>query len=237
MPAIRNRIQDQYYDENLGWIEGRYNSLWRFLGTLKRYAFLGQREEASLKKQFLKESGYDEANGEFDQINIGAMNSLKNLYRNTADIGLILTTLLVGELLDLMESDEDDTMIMRRLKNLAKYQQGRLLREQLVFTPFPKGILQLYETADSPFAVMRVGYELYEAISASATWGYYKGVYAYSGDDADWYGNKDIYYQRGRRRGQLKVAKQWKDVIPALYGFQKIKSLDEEVQYWIGRKG
>jgi len=237
MPAIRNRIQDQYYDENLGWIEGRYNSLWRFLGTLKRYAFLGQREEASLKKQFLKESGYDEAKGEFDQINVGAMNSLKNLYRNTADIGLILTTLLVGELLDLMESDEDDTMIMRRLKNLARYQQGRLLREQLVFTPFPKGILQLYETADSPFAVMRVGYELYEAISATATWGYYKGVYSYSGDDADWYGNKDIYYQRGRRRGQLKVAKQWKDVIPALYGFQKIKSLDEEVQYWIGRKG
>lgn len=237
MPAIRNRVQSNYYDENLGWIEGRYNSLWRFLGTVKRYAFLGQREEASLKKQFLRESGYDEANGQFDQVNIGALNSLKNLYRNAADVGLILTTLLVGGLLDLMEDDEDDGVIMRRLKNLARYQQGRLLREQLVFTPFPKGILQLYETADSPFAVMRVGYELYEAFSATATWGYYKGVYAYTGDDADWYGNKDVYYQRGVRRGQLKVAKQWKDVIPALYGFQKIKSLDEEVQYWIGRKG
>lgn len=234
MPAIRNRVQDMYYDENLGWIEGRYNSLWRFLGTAKRYLVEGKRTEKSLVKQFLADTGYNAELGEFNQKNIGAVNALKNLYRNMADVGLILLVLLVGELFDLMEADEDDTLIKRRLINLAKYQSGRLLREQTAFIPvLPQGAKQMYEQADSPFAVLRVGYEAYEAIAASISYGYYKGVYATTGNEEDWYLNKEVFYQRGTLKGTTKVSKQWRDVIPALYGLKKIQSLDTEQEYWI----
>ena len=234
MPAIRNRVQDNYYDENLGWIEGRYNSLWKFLGTVKRYTFQGQKSEASLIKQFLKESGYDESLGEFNQLNIGALNKLKNVYRNTADLGLILMVLLIGDLFDLMEDDDDDNMLIRRAKNLAKYQASRLTREQLMFVPVsPQGAKQLYETADSPFAVLRVGYEAYEAIAATTTYGYYKGIYATTQNDEDWFNNKEVFYQRGAMKGQSKVSKQWKDVVPILYSFKKIQSFDQPQEFWI----
>lgn len=234
MPAIRNRVQDLYYDENLGWIEGRYNSLWKFLKTIRNVVVNGKKEETSLLKQFLADQGYDETKGEFDQMNKKALNQLKNLNRNAADLGLILLTLLIGNLFDMIEEDDDDTVLVRRLKNLSKYQSGRLLREQLMFVPVsPQGARQMYETADSPFAVLRVGMEAYEALAATATHGYYRSVYATTGNEDDWFYNKEVFYQRGYRKGQSKLNKQWNDVIPGLYGYKKIKSFDQVTEFWI----
>jgi hypothetical protein len=38
--------------------------------------------------------------------------------------------------------------------------------------------------------------------------------------------NKEVYYQRGTRAGQLKLAKEWGDVIPALYTINRWKGFD-----------
>ena len=51
--------------------------------------------------------------------------------------------------------------------------------------------------------------------------------------DKEFYSNSDYVYQNRHRRGQLKLAKEWKDVITILYTIQKWDNLIKEQEYSI----
>ena len=87
--------------------------------------------------------------------------------------------------------------------------------------PSLEGGRQVLEFFESPFAVTRTLGELGGAIDATWDYGKNGAIYLATGDEEDWFYNKDVYYQRGRRTGQLKVNKEWADVIPIMYEFKK----------------
>ena len=43
MPAFRARFQHQYYDQNLGWLEGRYLSFYKFIKYITGLSTFGKR--------------------------------------------------------------------------------------------------------------------------------------------------------------------------------------------------
>jgi len=49
--------------------------------------------------------------------------------------------------------------------------------------------------------------------------------------DSEFYANSNYVYQRGYRKGTLKLWKEWKDAIPILYTIQKWNNLIDEQKY------
>ena len=82
---------------------------------------------------------------------------------------------------------------------------------------------------DSPFASTRTLGELGEALSYTLSTAV--GHLFYS--EEEFYANKDFVYQRGPRKGQLKIAKNWGDVIPLWYSIQKWVNFDNLTNFYI----
>ena len=60
--------------------------------------------------------------------------------------------------------------------------------------------------------------------------------YAYYGltqPPEEFYKNSNIYYQRKPRKGQLKLAKEWKDVVPIIYGSQRWDDFENQKDFYI----
>ena len=49
----------------------------------------------------------------------------------------------------------------------------------------------------------------------------------------EFYANKDYVYQRGKRKGQLKMAKEWADILPFIYTAQKWSNFDQARDFYI----
>ena len=69
----------------------------------------------------------------------------------------------------------------------------------------------------SPIASTRTMGELGEAMFSLIETPFY--AITQSGDD--FYENSAVVYQRGRRKGQLKLVKEWQDAVPILYTIKK----------------
>jgi hypothetical protein len=51
--------------------------------------------------------------------------------------------------------------------------------------------------------------------------------------EEDFYADSDYVYQRGRRAGELKLNKAWKDVFPIAYSIQKWTNYIDEKDFFI----
>jgi primosomal protein N'' len=217
-PAIRARWQSEYFDENLGWMEGRYHSWGQFM----RYVFKNASSILTGKqdsvKGFMNSLGFKDDGSQADER---ILNKVLNMHRVNGEIGMILMLYATVALLRGIWQDDDDSDTIKRLKNLARYQADRARKEMILFTPSIEGGRQVLEFFDSPFAVTRTLGELGGAIDATWDYGKNGAIYLATGNEEDWFYNKDVYYQRGRRTGRLKVNKEWSDVIPILYEFKK----------------
>lgn len=244
-PAVRARYQREYFDQNLGWMEGRYISFWSFLGYAKREIMKGNIAfttygqgfmEAQVKtvtgKDGVKRTiGYDGKGGNADQR---AQNKLFGFYRTMGEIGIILSTLAISMILDNILSDDDDDDLTKRLKNMIKYQAQRAYKETVIFNPIPGlgGYTQMRQMFDSPLAASRTMGELAEAM-------YYTVAtpLAYTTQSKnDFYLNSEHVYQRGSKKGSLKVYKNWKDVLPIIYSIQKYNSYLQNDDFYMGTK-
>lgn len=227
-PAIRSRFQREYFDENLGHMEGRYRSFWKFLAYTKQQIFLGNRDFRKYSDGFLEEYGFTGKGGNRDQF---AVNKLKGFYRTMGEAGIILTVMAMNLLFDgLLSGDDDDSDAMIKLKHALKKQGSRTYQELVAFVPVsPAGWEQLFGMIESPIATTKVLGEMTEAFTQTiftpAAMLYYS--------DKEFYSNSDYVYQNRPRRGQLKLAKEWKDVIPILYTIQKWDNLIKEQEYSI----
>ena len=227
IPAIKARFRPEYFDENVGWLEGRYRSAWNFM----RYATTHMGE---INKWF-SEKGFEEWIKEEDTKEgaDSAQNKLLNVYRTLGEIGIMMTSFaMITIFTQMFEDDEDDSETVRRLENALIYQADRTYKELIQFVPIhPHGMKQIYQMIKSPIAATRTLGELGEAISATIT-DFPAWIIM---DREEFYSNSDYVYQRGPRgrRQEIKLNKQWKDAMPILYGWQRWQGYDREKSFFI----
>ena len=214
-PAIRARYQREYFDQNLGWMEGRYISALKFIGYVKEQVVKGNLNYRDYSKGFLNDqTGYTGEGGNADQR---AKNKLFGFYRTMGEVGIMLSVFVLSEVLQgLLAGDDDDSELVKRFKNITKYQVDRVGKELVMFLPL-LGTEQQYQMVKSPIASTRTMGELGEALYMSF---FTPLAYLYKSND-EFYSDSDYVYKRGKNKGTVKVWKNWKDVIPVLYTIQK----------------
>jgi hypothetical protein len=233
-PAIRARFGREYFDENLGWMEGRYKSFWQFMGyffrNLDKVEMTGKIIGPKMKEGFLKDYGYK---GDGSQDDAKAENKLYNMYRTLGELGIIISIMVVREILGgMLSGDDDDNETIKRLENAILFQADRSVKEMKTFIPVI-GFTDMYQMAKSPVASTRTLAEWGQALGSTMLTGYNGVKYMATDNPEYWEGNKDIVYQRKPDKGNLKMAKEWKDAIPILYTFQRWASYDTVSDFYI----
>lgn len=217
VPAIKARFREEYFDENVGWLEGRYLSMWSFM----KYAVTHIGEVQKWGTNFQEQYGGGEK----------AKMKMLNVWRSTAELGLMMTSyIMVSILSNLFEDDDDDSVTQQRLENALIYQADRAHKEMVQFLPFwPSGAKQIYQMVKTPIASTRTLGEIAEAIDATIAFGYGKMFLS----DKEFRTNSTYVYQNKPRKGQTKLAKQWFDAVPVLYGIQRWRGYDRQKDFHI----
>ena len=223
VPAIKARFRPEYFDENVGWLEGRYKSMWSFMKYSATHLGEINKWSTNFQKQY---SETDEEGNLVNGVSEQAKMKMLNVWRSMGELGLIMSTLIVGMLLEnLFDDDDDDGYIQKRLENALMYQADRTYKEMVQFMPFtPTGLKQIYQMGKSPIASTRTLGELAEAVSATLDYGYGKLFLS----DKDFKTNSKYVYQNKPRKGQLKLSKQWADAVPLWYSIQRWRGYDKE---------
>lgn len=238
MPAFRARFQHTYFDQNLGWTEGRYLSFYKFIKYITGVSAIGRRSlqpqtsgiSKNLGAEFKEAYGYSEnlSGEEFFDANKANM-LLKNVYRTLGEAFLIINLFLLRSLLE--GADDDDEGLERKLKNFIAYTVDRSKKEMVMFVPVPGlgGFQQLYQMAKTPIAATRTLGELGEALELSVQT---PVKWLYLSED-EFYQDSSVVYQNKPRKGELKVYKNWYDVIPLAYSIQKYFSFEKNDDFYI----
>ena len=226
-PAIKARFRKEYYDENLDWVEGRYRSFFKFIA----YATQNISQGANIIEEYSKvqKEIIDNENSGLGHANQKVQNKIRNVYKTFGELGLILTTYLMKDVLaTFFAAEDDDSDIIKKLKNLSRYQTDRAYKELIAFVPF-LGFEEAYGFVKNPLASSRTLGEMAEAVNTTFWTG---GSFLFESNE-EFYANKDYVYQRGKRKGQLKAAKEWADVLPFIYTAQKWANLDQKRDFYI----
>jgi hypothetical protein len=218
VPGINARFRGEYYDENMGWVEGRVKSWFTFLGFFLKSAGSVQKATKEMRFQYGDER---------------AENKIKGALRTTAELGITATTFITAMILDsLFDDDEEDkSKARKRLENALIYQFNRQGREMLFFWPV-LGFREQFHMAKSPIAVTRTLGEIGEALIQTGYHGTALG-YSFLSKDYDIEKDSNIYYQRTWRKGQPKINKQWMDVIPILYTINRWFAYDTQKDFFV----
>jgi len=226
-PAIRARFQREYFDENLGWMEGRYLGFWKFMSYASSQIAHGDMKFKNYKEGFLEDQGFMEGGDLLD--NQRAMDKLFGYYRTLGEIGIMMLTFLLKELLmAAFAGDDDDNEYLRRLKNIAIYQADRTFKEMILFVPV-LGSEQQYQMVKSPIASTRTMGELGQALMSTVITPWY--FITQSGNEFK--ENSSVVYQKGTRAGRLKLSKEWQDAVPILYGIKKWENYLDMKNFYI----
>ncbi len=95
VPSIQTRFRKEYFDENLGYTEGRYLSFWNFMS----YFFKNINELGSIHENYKKHHG------------VKGKQKLQNAYRTIGELGLFMTTIIVRNLLVKLFEDDDKVIV------------------------------------------------------------------------------------------------------------------------------
>lgn len=244
-PAIRARWQREYFDENLGWMEGRYISALRFFGYFFKQVGKANFRAANFK-DYMKSQFGKEGTGGQEQERL--QNQVLGIKRTFADLSMILAAMLSHSLLMGLFEDDDDDMdpTLRRLRNLAIYQADRTYKELIMFMPITgEAVNQAGEFISDPIASTRNLGAIGEAFSSSVYFGYQnlKMATPFGGLDGEWgisrrehsalLDNSDLYYQYKPKTGTAKFKKEWFDAVPALYTIQKWQGFTKRQDFYI----
>jgi hypothetical protein len=228
-PAIRARFRREYFDQNLGWMEGRYRAWWKFLGHVKREMVRGNISvnPTNYHESFKEAYGFTGEGGNLDQK---AEDKIRGFYRTTGELGIMMSVIVLNSLLaGVLSNDDDDEELTKRLKNLMRLQGDRTYKEMVLFTPTPTGLQQQYQLIKTPIATARTVGEFGDALNLSITTPL---AYMYKSNE-EFYADKDYVYQNKPNKGQLKVYKNWSDVLPILYSIQKWDNMIKAQDFYI----
>ena len=220
-PAVRARFRAEYFDENLGYLEGRYRSMLGFLA----YSATHLRQIGKLR------TNYKAFHGEKGHM------KLKNVNRTLGELAIFMTVYSLNALLQDWDEDDDDTGKSRnkkRLENALMYQMNRLQKEMLLYIPLFGGREQI-QMVESPIASMRLVGEFGDAFLETLGW--LPNLPSYWGKDGleleQWKKESGLYYVRGPRKGQVKLAKEWGDVVPLWYTINRWLAFDSVKNFYI----
>jgi len=208
VPGFQARFRPEYFDENLGWTEGRYLTFWNFMS----YFFKNLNELGSIHENYKKHHGKK-----------GQM-KLQNAYRTIGELGLFVTTIIIRNLLiSLFEDDDDDSEFQKRMENVLIYQADRLRKELVTFNPVPGmgGYQQMYQLFKSPIAASRTMGEMGQALEVTVGTGL-----SWAFMDAESFNDSKYIYKRGSRKGEMKLGKEWGDALPILYTINRYKGYE-----------
>ncbi len=215
VPSIQTRFRPEYFDENLGYTEGRYLSFWNFM----KYFYKNINELGSIHENYKKHHG------------VKGKQKLQNAYRTIGELGLFITTIIVRNLLvKLFEDDDDDSEVKKKLENVLVYQADRLRKELVTFNPVPGmgGYQQMMQLFKSPIAASRTLGELGQAMEVTVGTGL---SYAFLDDEA--FSETSYVYKRGDRKGKMKLGKEWGDALPILYTINRWKGYERITDFYI----
>lgn len=186
IPAIKAGYRSRYFDENLGWYEGRMISFFNFAAATFEH-----------NMNFLK------AWKETDDL------GRANLRKVTAQLGVWVGAYLMGRLLleAFDDDDEDDTQATQALNAVLVLLD--IVEGDAAYLVNPGEIIT---SAKNPIPVLKYAKGIQEAVWKSIQYFYY----AIAQSDEELLNNKNVYYQRGYRKGKMKLAKEWRDILPAL---------------------
>ena len=91
------------------------------------------------------------------------------------------------------------------------------------------GAEQQYQILKSPIASTRTLGEISQALWSTVTTPI---AYAIKSED-EFYADSDYVYQRGTRAGQLKLSKEWADVVPIVYSIKKYNDFLNLTNFYI----
>lgn len=228
-PAIRARFRREYFDQNLGWMEGRYRSWWKFMGHVKREMVRGNISvnPANYNESFKEAYGFTGEGGNIDQK---AEDKLRGFYRTTGEIGIMMSVLVLNSLMaGLLANDDDDEELTKRLKNVIRLQGDRTYKEMVLYTPTPTGLEQQYQLIKTPIATARTIGELGEALNLT----FQTPIARLYLSKEEFYANKDYVYQNKPNKGELKLYKNWADIVPILYSIQKWENMLKAQDFFI----
>jgi hypothetical protein len=217
-PAIKARYRREYYDENLGWVEGRWKSAWSFMGFF--FKEMGNINKAVKRLKY--EYGDERA-----QVKITGMK------RSMAEVAMMMASFATAAILQSLFDDDDDdkSITRRRFENALIYQFNRQARELMFFYPVI-GFKEQFYMAKSPVAVTRMMGEMADAFRKTFGTGT-AFTHKIFNPDYDILSDNDIYYQRGNRKGQLKLAKEWGDVVPLWYAINRWAAYDTMTDFYV----
>lgn len=211
MPAIRARYRTERFDPNLGWMEGRYISWWKFTTYAAKELTKGRSNLGNLKENFLREYGYTGEGGNRDQK---ALNKIQGFYRTMGEIAIFSSVFVLKSIFDsVLAGDDDDSDAMKRLKNLARLQTDRTKEEMLTFI----SVEQAFNTVSNPIASLKFVKNIFNALLLTLS----TPVAYLTKDEHAFYRDSDYVYQNKPYKGMLKVNKQWQRSLPALRSFSK----------------
>ena len=266
MPAFRARYQLEYYDQNLGWMEGRYRSalqlslhILKYMATngfkykdaildfkieaaktdgdgniiLPGFAEKGTLEYRNQVNSYMSEGlSESQATARVNQDNQRIENKIQGYYRTLSESIIILTSFAILTILKSMfdDTDEDDPTI-KRLKHFMMFQSDRMIDELIVFTPII-GIPSQRGFLKSIVASERYLVELYEALEVTLSTGLSYAPFIGQTEE-ERKEDKDITYQRGMRKGELKLYKEWQDALPLIGNIKKWRNFTQKQDFYI----
>mgnify|MGYP003643983297 CR=1 FL=1 len=232
-PVFKRRFRGAYYDENVGWIEGRYRTLWSFMSHAGEVAMGINKQPGTMKKKIW--DFWNEDTSAEDPMHKARIRK-QNMIGNVMDVSLVLLSIQLASILDsLWDEDDEDKLVMRkRLENAFIYQLRRQSSEFAFWYPVV-GMGELFKMTKSPIASTRYMSELWEAVSLTAHMPFLKagaGLLPWQ-TDKKLLKDKRLYYQVGSRKGQSKLYKQWGDVLPIIKSINRYISHDKVKDFYV----
>ena len=225
-PVFKRRFRGAYYDENVGWIEGRYRTLWSFMSHAGEVVMGINRQPGAMKKKIW--DFWREDVGAEDPLNKARIRK-QNMIGNVMDVAVVLLSLQMATLLNAMWDDDDDKSAMeRRLQNAFIYQLRRQASEFAFWYPVV-GMGEFFKMTKSPVASTRYMSELWEALALTV----HAPFIAWGKSEKELKKDKRLYYQVGSKKGQSKLFKQWGDVMPVLKSINRYISHDTVKDFYV----
>jgi hypothetical protein len=214
VPAIKARLQSRHENETLGVIEGRYRTFYNFVKHIyqtEQNWFTGTLKAAKGTLSMLVPGNQT----------LAAMSELErgNMRKNIAEMTFLLTSMLLAQVFGMLSAGiDDDDEELKKLVNFLQYQQSRQANEILTLVPVA-GIMEQYQLVKSPIAVLGTAKEYAQVLSQTM--------------QLPFPPYDDAIYERGPFKGDVKLFKEMKDVIPALGILNKWESFETVKSFYI----
>ena len=142
-----------------------------------------------------------------------------NLKKDLADLMYFAGFFVLAHIVkSLAAGIPDDDPVLKKMANWLRYQSSRGMQEVGLFIPII-GVVESYQLVQNPFAATNAMSKFAQLLGSVIEYPFIE--------------DEDRYYQRGNFKGQLKVYKLTKDVIPILKEINRITNLNTVTTFYV----